>query len=125
MTLTHLPPLWRFRLLHAIGARGVRENRRLLAAWSRAEGGSARWNPLNTTQSWPGASLYNAAGVKNYPNPASGIAATAATLLNGRYDGLVGDLRNGDLAAPDMVRRNTTEIHTWGTNPLLILQLLG
>jgi len=121
----HLPPLWKFRLLRAVHARGVRENRRLLAAWARAEGGTASYNPLNTTQAWPGATDYNSAGVKNYPTGAAGIAATAATLTNGRYDGIVADLRAGKKAAAQIVRDNAVEFDTWGTGASNILRVLG
>lgn len=120
----HYPPLWKFRLLRAIHAKGGLENRRLLRAWGKAEGGTAQWNPLNTTEPWPGATEYNSAGVKNYPNGAAGIAATAATLVNGHYDGIVTDLRAGTKKAEQIVRDNRNEISTWGTNPNLILSLL-
>lgn len=123
--MTHLPFMWRFRLLAAIHARGVWQNRRLLAAWARAEGGSAGFNPLNTTQPWPGATDYNSVGVKNYPNGAAGIAATAATLVNGHYNGIVADLRVGKLPAEEIVRRNASEFDTWGTGAGNVLRVLG
>ncbi len=52
----------------------------------------AAFNPLATTEDAPGATDYNAAGVKNYPSLAAGFAATLATLTNGRYPQLVGVL---------------------------------
>jgi hypothetical protein len=121
----HLPFLWRFRLLRAIHAKGSWQNRRLLGAWARAEGGSARYNPLNTTEPWPGATNYNSVGVKNYPSGATGIAATAATLVNGRYPGIVRDLRDGTKDARQIVTGNAVEFHTWGTNPDTILRVRG
>ena len=120
----HYPIMWRFRLLRQIRGRGSSQNRRLLAAWGRAEGGTARYNPLNTTQPWPGATQYNADGVKNYRSGADGIRATAATLLNGRYPGLVADLRTGTLRAEDIVSRRRQELALWGTNPETILAVL-
>ena len=121
----HLPVLWRFRLLRAINAKGVTENRRLLAAWARAEGGTASYNPLNTTEPWPGATTYNSAGVKNYPSGTAGLAATAATLLNGHYDGIVAALRGGKLPAEQIVSENAAEFDTWGTGSALILRVLA
>lgn len=56
-----------------------------VVAWAAAEGSSAAWNPLDTTEPWEGATDYNSAGVKNYPDQAGGIAATLATLRNGLY----------------------------------------
>jgi len=120
----HQPPLWKFRLLHAIHAKGRTPNRQLLDVWERAEGSKADNNPLDTTQPWPGATDYNSVGVKNYPSAAAGIAATAATLVNGHYNGLVADLRTSSKSAAQMIEDNRAEIQTWGTNPELMLQLL-
>lgn len=123
----HTPLAWKFRLLRAIHASGYRQNRRLLKAWARAEGGTARYNPLNTTEPWPGSTNYNSAGVKNYPNGAAGISATAATLVNGHYDGLVADLRRkrNHLTAKQIVVQNAAEFDTWGTGSENILRALG
>lgn len=121
---SHLPWLWKFRLLRAIRAKGNRTNRRLLQAWARAEGGTARNNPLNTTQPWPGATDYNPQGVKNYPNGSAGITATAITLTNGHYDGLLADLRMGCKTAEQVVTDRRAEISVWGTNPDIILSVL-
>src|SRR5215469_8840080 len=111
----HYPIMWRFRLLRAIHAKGNTQNRRLLQAWAKCEGGTATYNPLNTTEPWPGATDYNAVGVKNYPNGAAGIAATAATLVNGHYDGIVHDLRAGRLSALEIAKANSHELDVWGT----------
>ncbi len=121
----HLPVLWKFRLLRALHAKGDTANRQVLGAWAKAEGGTAKYNPMNDTEGWPGATDYNSAGVKNYPSGAAGIAATARTLVNGRYDGVVSDLRAGKKSAKQIVTDRRAEIQTWGTNPDLILSLLG
>ena len=125
--MRHLPFMWKFRLLRAIHAGGRLENRRLLAAWERAEGSRAQYNPLDTTQPWPGATDYNSAHVKNYPTGAAGIAATAATLTNGYYAGIVADLRDrkSRKTAAEIVTSRRAEFETWGTNADTILHLLG
>ncbi len=123
--MTHLPALWRFRLLAAIHARGTWQNRRLLNAWARAEGGNAGYNPLNSTTWWPGATDYNSIPVRNYPSGAAGIAATAATLSNGFYNGIVADLRKGEQTAEMIVRRNAHEFDVWGTGAANLLRVLG
>ncbi|MGH3094715.1 MAG: M15 family metallopeptidase [Streptosporangiales bacterium] len=64
-----------------------------LAAWHQAEGGSATWNPFNTTQPAPGATQYNSVGVKNYPSQQVGIRATIETLTNGNYSHILEALR--------------------------------
>ena len=120
----HLPAKWKFRLLAAIHGKGVVENRKLLDAWARAEGGTAAYNPLNTTQPWSGATNYNRAGVKNYPSAAAGIAATAATLHNGYYNGVVSDLHAGKRTAVEIVTRNAEEFDLWGTGAENILRVL-
>lgn len=120
----HFPILWRFRLLRAIHAKGNWSNRKLLGAWARAEGGTAKYNPLNTTEPWPGATDYNTVHVRNYPTGAAGIAATAATMVNGHYDGIVKDLRAGKKSARQMVTDNAAEYDVWGTGSAHILALL-
>ncbi len=122
--VTHLPILWKFRLLRAVKARGVGQNRKLLGAWQRAEGGSARYNPLNTTEPWPHATLYNSVGVRNYASGADGLAATAATLVNGHYPGIVEDLRCGRKTARQIVTDRAAEFDVWGTGAANILRLL-
>ena len=68
-----------------------------LRAWADAEGGDARWNPFNTKQPWPGATLYNheGIGVKNYPSMMAGVGATVATLRNGLYPNVLAALAKG------------------------------
>ena len=130
--MAHLPLLWRFRLLRAIHAKGVRANRQFLGAWAQAEGGTAAFNPLNSTEPWPGATPYNTIPldgggvihVWNYPSGAAGIAATAATLANGRYGGIVADLREGKRSALEIATRNSRELDTWGTGGEHVIRLL-
>ena len=93
-----LEPDWRRRGLRSIGAPITRENLQFLQSWQRQEGGgtanSANFNPLNTT-SGRGSSI-NSVGVKSFGSAQQGIAATRATLLNGRYGDIVAALRHGD-----------------------------
>lgn len=122
--MSHLPFMWKFRVLRAIDAKGSWQNRRLLRAWARAEGGTARYNPLNTTQPWPHATDYNSVHVKNYATGADGIAATARTLVNGHYTGIVSDLRAGRKDAKRIVSDNAAEFGVWGTGASHIAALL-
>lgn len=103
---------WEGDVLRAIGAPASAANVAFLDTWQRYEGGSAAFNPLNTTQSEPGATDYNSVGVKNYPSAAVGAKATAATLENGRYDAVVSALRTGN---PQPSSEMESEIRTWGT----------
>src|SRR5258706_11254188 len=88
----------------------------MLAIWQACEGGSATWNPINTTQPEPGATNYNSVGVKNYPDKATGIRGTATTLTNGYYPGIVADLRSGSFPPYLIVQRNSSEFSKWGTS---------
>lgn len=121
---THLPAFWDVKLIHLLGGTPTHETLRLLDAWARAEGGEARWNPLNTTLDLPGATAYNTDGVRNYRNAVQGISATAATLTNGYYRGIVGALQSGKLTAKQTVQQNAAEFDKWGTGAAHVEALL-
>src|SRR5690242_13579606 len=113
---------WAASLLHAIGAPVTAGNMRALLAWQRAEGGSASFNPLNTTQRARGASNYNSVGVKNFTSAKQGVQATAQTLMNGHYGNIVGLLRSGRASAEQIA---TAVAHSpWGTGGG-VLRVLG
>lgn len=118
-------PGWQRDILYALGAPYTPSNVALLSAWQGCEGGSADWNPLNTTQPAAGATDYNSVGVKNYASKSSGIGATAATLTNGRYSGIVRDLKAGNVSAALVAQRNAAEFNTWGTGTACILVTVG
>lgn len=131
MSPTHLPPNWRQRLLAMLTGHGWLTGQfspqalRLLTAWQQAEGGDASWNALNTTLKLPGSSGYNSAGVQNYPRPVDGCCATAMTLANGYYPGILGDLQTGVKTAEQIVTDRETEFRKWGTNPSVIASVLA
>lgn len=131
MADTHLPPQWRQRVLAGINGHGwdtgsfYPEGLRLLAAWAQAEGGTAKWNPLNTTYTLRSSTPYNTAGVQNYFRPTEGCCATVLTLVNGNYNGILGDLQNGVKTAEQIVNDRATEFSRWGTDPKVILAVLG
>jgi len=80
-------------VLTGIGAPITNNNLLYLYAWRQAEGGSAAFNPFNTTQKALGATNYNKVGVKNYTSAEQGINATVKTLLNGKYSGIISSLK--------------------------------
>lgn len=120
----HLPLLWRFRLAKVGRFRYSVQTWKMWAAWARAEGGTARFNPFNTTERWPGSTPYNAKGVQNYHSGTDGIAATVRTLENGDYPGLVRDFRAGKKSARALVVDNAAELNRWGTGAENVLRLL-
>ena len=103
---------WENAVLAAINAPISTANVAFLDAWQNAEGGSAAYNPLNTTQG-PGASLYNSAGVWNFESAAQGAQQTAATLLNGYYPNIIAALRSGNPSS--YYGQIAGELDTWGT----------
>lgn len=122
--LRHYPPFWRYRLLRVLRCKINKENLKLLWAWAKIEGGSARWNPLNTELRLYGSTNYNSVGVQNYRKPIDGISATAMTLANGYYNGLLGDMQRGTKTAKQIVEDNAAQFDTWGTGAKKILSLL-
>lgn len=105
-----------------MGAPATKQNLRFLDAWAQAEGGTASFNPFNTTQPFRGAGDYNRAGVKSYASPAAGIEATKQTLLNGHYNDIVNLLRSGKADATQLATAVANS--PWGTGHG-VLNVLG
>ena len=81
-------------------------------------GPDAEWNPLNTTRKSNAVgtplsfTLFNSAGVCNYPDKQTGVIATISTLINGLYNTILGAFRSGNY---NDVEGLASEIDTWGT----------
>lgn len=118
-------PGWDAEVLIGIGAPVNSQGLRLMDAWHVAEGSFAAFNPLNTTQPEAGTTDYNSVGVKNYPTKDVGLRATVTALENGRYDGIVNDLRAGSFTAEQVLTRNAAEFAVWGTGASHIYHALG
>lgn len=114
---------WATLFLHRLDAPVNRRNLLVLISWMQAEGGSARFNPLNTTKNVPDATDYNWVGVKNYPTLSVGLDASVATLEYGASHDLYGYrpirklLRAG--ARPKRTLR-AVERSDWGTGGLAL-----
>lgn len=88
-----------------------------LMAWEAAEGGhfvngASRFNPMNTTQSMPGDSIFNSVGVRNYPDWQTGLDATVQTLALGFYDAIRAALTSGEDASSVL---SAISASPWGT----------
>lgn len=134
MSQTHLPEKWIERIRAILEIPQDHQTYRFFQAWQRAEGGTAHWNPLNTTNhvhsqahgDWQGAD-YNTTGVCNYYHGWQGILATIDTLEQAPFAGLATALRQAQAngtTAEEIVEQNETAIRQWGTNPALVLTLL-
>jgi hypothetical protein len=97
--------------------------RRALQAEMQAEGGSARFNPFNTTRRLPGSSNYNSVGVQNYASPQQGIEATVLTLMENQpgYARIRKRLRS-NASAPEILKAIGES--SWGTDGKLALAVL-
>lgn len=86
-------------VLADLGAPATQANISSLASWFPHEFPSwppaAADNPMASTMPEPGATVFNSAGVRNYVSATQGAQATAATLADGRYPGIVAALRSG------------------------------
>ncbi len=116
---------WANQLLGALGAPATPARLRFLAAWQKCEGGTAAFNPLNTTMPLLGASDYNGAHVKNYRDELQGLAATLLTLRLDYYHGLVQALRAPNLTAVQIAQKGALGLDTWGTGSKHVLAALG
>lgn len=88
-----------------------RRNLDFFAAWGRAEGTKAAYNPLATTLARSGATDFNSVGVKNYASFDQGVDATVETLRN--YPAVVGFLRQGQPQAILTTPRGQSELNKW------------
>lgn len=109
---------WARQLLSRLGIKATTANVTALIAWARAEGGhwnnTAHYNPLNTTQSAPGATSMNSVGVKAYTSWDQGFDATVKTLQNGHYTNILSALKSG--TAKDIVQAVVNSV--WGTKTI-------
>lgn len=103
-------------LLGAIGAPVSQENLRALRAWVQAEGTSARFNPLATTQQAPGATAFNSVGVRNFTSYEQGLATTVQVLNNGKYGDILAAFRSGTNA---QAVAGAIAQSPWGTGELV------
>lgn len=109
-------------VLSGLGVQATPENVRALTAWMQAEGGTAAFNPMNTTQQAAGATDYNSAGVKNFTSWEQGVQATVQTLKNGRYGNIIQALQQGNNAGAVAAAVGQSP---WGTSGQLMSQILG
>lgn len=99
-----------------LGVQPTEDLLRFMRAWRLAEGGRAAWNPFNTKWKRGKASDYIPNGVANYPDRATGLAATLGTLRLRYY----ADLRSRMAAgAPAVDVASSADLKVWGTGDLV------
>ena len=102
-------------VIRGLGRPVTQQGVRNLLGWFQAEGGwthnNALYNPLNTTQSAPGAGNTGSQGnIKVYRSFGQGVNATVQTLRNGRYGGILSSLDSDPNTFAQSVRSSP-----WGT----------
>lgn len=128
-TAAQMPSGWQPSLLRAIGAPpGDVEDAIFFDNWFDIEHGypsgnpsaetggfdqGGKFNPFDTTLGAPGATNYNAVGVKNYPTAKVGIEATASTLEEPQYAELLRELRSGHASVRQL--EEAEDASPWGT----------
>lgn len=100
-------------LLQGLGAKVTEEKIKFLEAWRQGEGGQAKNNPFNTTKGVAGATKYNSAGVRNYPDRVTGLYATIHTLNLSYYKDIVNLLRKDEVTAKELA--HCRSLKKWGT----------
>lgn len=113
-------------LLQRLGIHQTPGAMKALVGWMAAEGGhwhnDARYNPLNTTQPMDGAGNTGTQGnIKVYRDWQQGVDATAKTLRNGHYGGILAALKSGNSSAVAEAIGKTP----WGTNAALVQQAIA
>ena len=111
----YVPESFYVSVLAGIGAPVTYNNLSILKAWQATEGGRALNNPLNTTQHAAGSWSFNSAGVQNYPDVPTGVAATVHTLLNGHYPYIVDAFRRNLPLKKWKSPGITQNLRTWGS----------
>lgn len=106
--------LWTRDLLAELGVPGTYYNALAVIAQIQAEGGQARFNPLNTTLKQPGSTDYNSVPVQNYTSWEQGLHATAATLRQPNMALLMRALKQGSSSAAYW---QALAQSPWGTKP--------
>lgn len=112
---------WARALLRLLDCPERPRNLTALVAWQAAEGGpshsQAKWNPLNSTQTMPGATDFNTVGVKNYVSEDQGLEATVKT-LHGKGHGYEPILERLAKNSRPRTTLSAVEASDWGTGGL-------
>jgi len=116
------------RVTKRLRAEVTLHTRRAWQAQMQAEGGSAAYNPFNTTLRMPGSTDYNklpnGVAVQNYVSAAQGIEATVKTLReNGHGYEKIRRLLIRNAPATEIVEAIGES--DWGTDSSLALAVLG
>lgn len=114
---------WATALLQYMNLPVTTSNVAAISAWANATGkfNDGSFNPLGTERP-EGGSTAGAGGVQQFQSWAQGLEGTASMLMNGKYQGLISALQNGN--ATDAVKSSGTvqqELKTWSNGQITSL----
>ena len=114
---------WATALLQYMNLPVTTSNVAAISAWANATGkfNDGSFNPLGTERP-EGGSKAGAGGVQQFQSWAQGLEGTASMLMNGKYQGLISALQNGN--ATDAVKSSGTvqqELKTWSNGQITSL----
>lgn len=117
---------WAAVFLHALVGTVTGNNLVSVVAWQYGENTNAQFNPLATTQTWPGSTPFNSNSgypVQNFATPDDGFNATIQTITNGHYPNVLADLQAD--ASPESTMGHFdggpsggNDLNIWGTGSL-------
>ena len=111
----YTPQAWAPAFLRLAGLPRTRCDRAAVVAWIGAEGSNPAWhNLLDSTLPEPGSRPVNSVGVQAYTSWRQGLRASAATIRNGYYPGVLAALEAGQDA--QAVAAAVAQ-SPWGTQP--------
>lgn len=117
---------WAIIFLKALLGSATSNNIVSMVAWQHGENTNAQYNPLATTEPWPGSTDFNNNNgypVRNFAIPDDGFNATIKTITNGRYGGVMAGLQSDSLPEVTLGHFNGgpsggSDLNTWGTGSL-------
>lgn len=113
MSTTDMPPDWQSQILTDLHVPNTGNNQHNLTIWNHQEGGTARYNPFNTTLPMPGATDYNSVHVKNYPDWPTGKHANVQTINQQNMHAIKNALAND---VPEYTFKVAVNSSPWGTH---------
>lgn len=113
-------------VLQRLGMPVSSRNLSVLGTMARGEGmATSSFNPLATTQPAAGAGQFNSVGVRDYTSFDQGVEATAQTLMNGNYPGLLAGLQQSAPPSYYTSGEAAANLRTWQGGSSEDVNLLG
>jgi hypothetical protein len=106
---------WEAELLNALGFKVTQNDIDFLNLWHIDTSNLGKDNPIDATEAWPGSTVVNDFGIRDYPTRSAGIHATAKQLHQPQYAAILAALRSGNPYTVRDVTKVTNELKAWGS----------